>query len=160
MAVVSPITPEPITSASIAPTLASGAVRLLAAAALAAALLAAACGSPSPDLFAVDRSGTIPGARLRLVINDAGTVRCDDRRAVELSGGELLDARDLQRDLEAPAARALRLAPGRGSVLRYRVRTPDGTVSFADDSAGKPAVLDRLAFYVRRMAQERCGRAR
>ena len=45
-------------------TLASGAVRLLAVAALAAALLAAACGSPSPDLFAVDRSGTIPGARL------------------------------------------------------------------------------------------------
>jgi len=141
-------------------TLASGAVRLLAVAALAAALLAAACGSPSPDLFAVDRSGTIPRARLRLIVNDAGTVRCDDRRAVELSGGELLGARDLQRDLEAPAARALRLAPGRGSVLRYRVRTPDGTVSFADDSAGKPAVLDRLAFYVRRVAQGRCGRAR
>jgi len=135
-------------------------VRPLAAAALAAGLLAAACGSPAPDLFAVQRSGSIPGAQLRLVVNDAGTVRCDDRRAVGLSGGELLDARALQRDLKTPAARGLRLAPGRGSVLRYRVRTPDGTVSFADDSAGKPAVLDRLAFYVRRVAQERCGRAR
>ena len=135
-------------------------MRLLAAAALAAAVLFAACGSPSPDLFAVDRAGSIPGARLRLVVNDAGTVRCDDRPAVKLSGGELLDARDLQRDLEAPAARELRLAPGRGSVLRYRVRTPDGAVSFADDSAAKPAVLDRLAFYVRRVARERCGRSR
>jgi hypothetical protein len=125
-----------------------------------AALLAAGCGAPSPDLFAVDRAGGIPGARLRLVVNDAGTVRCDERPAVKLSERELLDARDLQRDLEAPAARDLRLAPGPGSVLRYRVSTPDGTVRFADDSRGKPAVLDRLAFYVRRLAQQRCGRPR
>ncbi|HEY3018547.1 MAG TPA: hypothetical protein VGJ32_00050 [Solirubrobacteraceae bacterium] len=136
-------------------------MRPLAPAALAAAaLLAAGCGSPSADLFAVERAGSIPGARLRLVVNDAGTVRCDDRPAVKLTEAELLDARDLQRDLEDPAGRDLRLAPGPGSVLRYRVRTPDGTVSFADDSRGKPAVLDRLAFYVRRLARQRCGRPR
>src|SRR2546423_7752260 len=116
----------------------------------------AACGAQSSDLFAVDRAGSIPGARLRLVVNDGGTVRCDGRRPVAMSDRELLDARNLQRDLRPPAAEALRLPARPGSVLRYRVRTPDGAVAFADDSPAKPAVLDRLAFFVRRVAQARC----
>src|SRR4051812_14099110 len=121
-----------------------------------AALSLLGCGARSPDLFAVDRAGSIPGARLRLVVNDGGTVRCDDRAAVLITERELLDARELQRDLEIPAARALRLPARHGSVLRYRVRTPDGTVAFADDSRAKPAVFDRLVFFVRRLAQARC----
>src|SRR3954454_16752282 len=95
-----------------------------------AALSLLGCGAKSPDLFAVDRAGSIPGARLRVVVNDGGTVRCDNRKAVPITERELLDARDLQHDLEAPAAEALRLAAGRASILRYRVRTPDGTVTF------------------------------
>src|SRR5213082_2464007 len=108
----------------------------------------AGCGTQSPDLFAVQRAGTIPGARLRLVVNDGGTVRCDGGRAVDLTDQQLLDARQIQRDLKSPAKRALRLPPQPGSVLRYRVTTPDGAVSFADDSRGRPAVLNRLAFFV------------
>ena len=120
----------------------------------------AGCGGQSSDLFAVDRAGSIPGARLRLVVSDGGTVRCDGGRPVAISDSELLDARNLQRDLEAPAARALRLPARPGSVLRYRVRTPDGTVAFADDSPAKPAVLNRLAFFVREISRARCRRRR
>jgi hypothetical protein len=120
----------------------------------------AGCGAQSSDLFAVERAGSIPGARLSLVVNDGGTVRCDGRRPVAMSDSELLDARNLQRDLETPAGKALRLPARSGSILRYRVRTPDGTVAFADDSPAKPAVLNRLAFFVREIAQARCGRSR
>jgi hypothetical protein len=120
----------------------------------------AACGTQSADLFAVDRAGSIPGARLSLVVSDGGTVRCDGRAPVDISDRELLDARDLQRDLETPAKDALRLPAGRGSVLQYRVRTPDGSVAFADDSPRKPAALDRLMLFVRQIAQARCGRSR
>ena len=120
----------------------------------------AGCGARSSDLFAVDRAGSIPGARLSLVVSDGGTVRCDGGRPVVISDSELLDARNLQRDLEAPAARALRLPARPGSVLRYRVRTPDGTVAFADDSPAKPAVLNRLAFFVREISRARCRRRR
>ena len=95
-----------------------------------------------------------------MVVSDGGTVSCDGGKSIEITGKELLDARDIERDLEKPAQSALRLAPQAGSVLRYRVHTSEGTLSFADDSRGKPPVLDRLAFYVRRVAQERCGRAR
>ena len=133
-------------------------LRTLTAAVLTAGL--AGCGTTSPDLFAVDRAGSIPGARLRMVVNDGGTARCDGRRAVALTDKELLDARELQRDLESPAKQALRLRAQPGSVLRYRVTTPDGTIAFADDSRGRPAVLDRLALFVRQVAIGRCRLAR
>src|SRR4051812_36804609 len=123
-------------------------------------VLAAGCGSAPNDLFAVQRAGNVPGARLRVVVSDGGTVRCDDGKPIMLSDTELLDARELQRDLQVPAEHQLRLRPGRGSVMQYRVVSGDGTVDFGDDSPHKPPVLDRLAFYVHQIARRRCGRPR
>jgi hypothetical protein len=123
-------------------------------------LVVAGCGSPPNDLFAVQRVGNVPGARLRVVISDGGTVRCDNGKPIMLSDTELLDARQLQRDLQTPAEHRLRLRAGHGSVMQYRVISGDGTVDFADDSPHKPPVLDRLAFYVHQLAQRRCGRPR
>src|SRR2546423_9170380 len=86
----------------------------------------AGCGAQSSDLFAVDRAGSIPRARLSLVVSDGGTVRCDGGRPVAISDSEPLDARNLQRHLEAPAARAPRLPapprPGPGHRRRAPVR--------------------------------------
>src|SRR3954468_24407046 len=127
---------------------------------LSATILVAGCGTTPADLFAVARAGDVPGARLRVVISDGGTIRCDGGKAIELSDPELLDARQIQRDLQVPAEHRLRLKPGRGSVMRYRVISGDGTVDFADDSPHKPPVLDRLAFYVHQIARRRCGRRR
>ena len=126
------------------------------AAGLALALAAAGCGTPSHDLFAVERAGSIPGAKLRMIVSDGGTVTCDGGKAVSISSEELLEARELGHELEEPAQRGLRLAPAAGSVLRYTVRTGEGTVRFGDNSRAKPQVLDRLVFYVRRLAKERC----
>ncbi len=136
--------------------------RAIAVVVLAAGLAGAAagCGGESADLFAVDRAGEVPGARLRMVVNDGGTVRCNDAKAVRMPDELLLDARAIQRDLEEPAVEGLRLTPGPQSVLRYDVHTPDGQVRFADDSRGRPPVLDRLAYFVRRAAKEVCGLAR
>ncbi len=129
--------------------------------ALAAAL--AGCGNAgisSPDLFAVTRGGTIPGARLGLVVSDGGTVRCNGGPARMLASADLLDARALQRDLAPAARRGLRLAPGPRSLLRYRVRSGNGTVAWSDTSRGQPAVLFRLAAFTRRVAKGVCGLAR
>jgi hypothetical protein len=135
-------------------------MRRAAAAGLLLTLALAGCGTPSHDVFAVERAGTIPGAKLRMIVNDGGSVTCDGGKAIAISSDELLEARDIGRELEEPAQRGLRLAPAAGSVLRYTVRTGEGTVRFGDNSRGKPAVLDRLVFYVRRLAKERCGRPR
>ena len=134
--------------------------RAVAAALAAVALAGCAGGTPSADLFAVERAGSIPGARLRMIVSDGGTVQCDRAKPVSMTDPELLEGRDIQRDLVTPAEQHLRLAPGPGSVLRYTVRSGDGTVVFADNSRRKPPVLDRLVFFVRKLAKERCGLAR
>ena len=95
----------------------AAAPRLLVAVLTAGAL--AGCGGESADLFAVDRSGDVPGAQLRLVVNDGGTVRCDDDDERRLPDPLLLDAREIARDLVEPTEATLRLEPRPQSVLRY-----------------------------------------
>jgi hypothetical protein len=123
------------------------------------ALLVAGCagGTPSADLFAVDRSGRVPDGALRLIVSDGGGVTCNGRAGSRMTDQQLLDARDIARDLETPAKDGLRLRAAGQSILQYRVHTGDGTLSFADDSRGKPPVLNRLVLFVRRLAKQRCG---
>lgn len=126
--------------------------------ALALATLAG-CGSggiESADLFAVARAGSLPGACLGLVVNDGGTVRCNRGRERLLPSADLLEARELQRELAKPARRELRLAPGPGSLLRYRVRSGNGTVAWSDTSRRQPKVLYRLAAFTRDVAMRVC----
>lgn len=132
----------------------------LAPTALAALALLAGCGGESGDLFAVDRDGDVPGARLRVIVNDGGTVRCDDDAPRRLPEELLLDAREIARGLAEPADAGLRLEPRPQSVLRYEVHVPEGRVAFADSSDGRPPVLDELAHLMRRIAQDVCGRER
>ena len=132
--------------------------RVVAALVLAAA--AAGCGTPSADLFAVQRAGSVPGAKLDMVVSDGGTVRCNGRPAVDITDDELLDARELQRDLKDAAERHLEFASRPGSVMRYEVRTPDGSVRFADNSPGARGTLAKLVLFVRTVAKQRCRLAR
>jgi len=135
-----------------------------AAGALLAVTLAAGCGGPSPDLFAVERNGAIPGARLTLVIDDGGFVRCNRGERLQISSEQLIEAREITRALNGeedqqpgPARRGVELKPRPGSVLRYDVRTEGGSVAFADTSAGQPLEFFRVAKLTRELAKQVCG---
>jgi hypothetical protein len=125
--------------------------------AVSAALLLAGCGGIlAPDLFIVSRTGPGPGAHLTLLVNEEGAVHCNGVSAPKLSDSELVQARAIQEDLHDPAARHLSLPAARGSVISYYVREEAGTVRFAENSPGQPAVLRRLALFVLRTAQQVC----
>jgi hypothetical protein len=132
---------------------------------LVATLVLAGCagGTPSADLVVVSRSGSIPGAKLTLLVNDGGFVRCNGKPQQEITSKQLIDARAMLRDLEGgkdedgPITKDLKLAPRPGSTLRYSVRGEDGTVAFADNSAGQPQVFYELAQFTRTMAKDVCG---
>src|SRR4051794_30669016 len=98
-----------------------------------ALVLTAGCGSEAADLFLVTRIGAVPGAKLTLRVTDDGRASCNGRPLVDITSAQLITARVAQRDLKDPAEAHLRLAPGRGSVLTYRVRSEDGTVAWSDD---------------------------
>jgi len=137
-------------------------VRLaLALPALAACVLAAGCGGvTAPDLFLVRRSGSGPHARLTLLVDEEGGVTCNGRKAAsKLSDPQIIKAREIQEELEKPSSEHLSLAPRAGSVLSYYVRDEKGAVRFADNSAGQPKVLRKLALFVLAASQEVCGLA-
>jgi hypothetical protein len=125
------------------------------AAALALVLLAG-CGTASPDLFEVTRSGDDRAANLTLVVNDGGHVTCNGREH-ELDADRLLRARELERDLSEPAELGVELPPGPGANLSYRVRMEAGSVSFSDTSRGNPQAFNQLAAFTKDVAERVCG---
>jgi hypothetical protein len=119
-------------------------------------LLTSGCGTPSPDLFVVERTGTVPGARLSLLVSDQ-TTRCNDGPAEDLTSAQILEARDIRDELhliqegetkvpEAPPAQ----------IFRFAVTTERGTLRYPD-TAQRPEVLPRLSRFVRRVAIDTCG---
>jgi hypothetical protein len=121
-----------------------------------AALALGGCGSEAHDLFVVNRTGAIPDAQLSLRVTDDGRASCNDKPLVDITSGQLINARNAQRDLKDPAKAHRRFAPGPQPVLSYRVRTEDGVVSWSDDSPRQPPVLFDLAKLTRDVAKGRC----
>lgn len=129
--------------------------RLAALAGVAVAL--GGCGQPSPDLFAVQRSGEGRGSDVELVVSDGGTATCNGGDARALDGDQLLEARELSRELAEAAALGLELPPGEDPTLSYRARLEAGTVSFTDASRNRPPSFDRLVGFVADVAENVCG---
>ena len=125
-----------------------------------AALVAAGCGTPSADLFVVDRSGSLPDAKLTLRVGDGGTVRCDGGEEKPISSEDLLDARQLTEDLRPLLDQNVRLAPREGSLLRFRVTGEEGEVRFADNSRRLPKPFAQVIAFTRKIAMQVCGRDR
>lgn len=123
-------------------------------------MLVAGCGESIelPDLFVVQRSGGAPGARLTLIVNEGGAVRCGRDPARQLSDPQLVLARGIQEELQGPSAKHLALPSRPGSVFSYSVRDAEGTVSFSDNSADQPSVLRHLAYFVLEVSQKVCHR--
>jgi hypothetical protein len=134
----------------------------VAAGALVAAA-AAGCGGEAGDLLAVERSGSIPGARLDLRVTVDGRAACNRGALRQLPSDQVIAARRIERALAGeeddpgPAARDLRLRPGPRSILRYRARVEAGTVAFADTSRGQPAAFFEVAKLARDVARGTCG---
>ena len=128
-------------------------MRLVAVVAL---LALAGCGTASPDLFEVRRSGDDRNANLTLVVNDGGHVTCNGRE-YPLDADRLLTARELSRELAEPAELGLELPPGPRSNLSYRVRLEAGSVSFSDTSPGNPQAFLRVAAFTKDVAERICG---
>jgi hypothetical protein len=124
------------------------------------ALAIGGCGAASPDLFVLTRSGSLPGARLTLLVNDGGTVRCNGGAAKPLSAPLLLDARKITDTLMNDAAKDLVLPAPSGALLRYRYRAQAGTVTFSDVDAARRSELAPVVVFARSVAQQVCGLAR
>ncbi len=119
-------------------------------------LILTGCGTASPDLFEVRRSGPDRAANLTMVVNDGGTVACNGERH-DLNAQRLLRARELERALSEQAELGIELPPGPRADLSYRVRLEAGTVAFSDTSRGSPQSFYELAAFTKDVAERVCG---
>jgi hypothetical protein len=121
------------------------------------ALFVAGCGSPSADLFVVNRSGADRNANLTLLVSDDGTVTCNGGKRHEIPNEKLLDARKLTRALSPQAELHLVLPPRSGTVLSYKVRMEAGTLAFSDTSRPLPSEFAELEVFTKGIAEDVCG---
>lgn len=130
--------------------------RSAAAAAAAVAVALAACGTPSPDLFVVHRDGTVPGAKLDMLVSDT-TARCNAGEVRPLTSDQILEARDIAKELLKVQSGEVAVPPAPpAQFYRFSVRTEDGTLRYGDTTQ-RPQVLPRLTRFVRRVAIDVCG---
>lgn len=120
----------------------------------------AGCGGQAADLFLVERNGDVPGAKLALRVTDDGRASCNRGPLVDITSAQLIQAREIARDLTPLANRGVSLPAGSGSVLRYRVVLADGDVNFADTSPRQPPPFFRAAKLTRDVARGACRLAR
>jgi hypothetical protein len=122
---------------------------------LAAVAVLGGCGTPSPDLFVVERDGSVPGAELKLLVSDT-TVRCNGKSPVPLTSRQTIEARDITDDLRLVQSGAVEVpkAPA-AQIFSFAIRTEDGTLRFPD-TAQRPRILPRTARFIRRVAIDTC----
>ena len=120
--------------------------------ALLAALLAG-CGAPSADLFVAKRSGSVPGAKLEVLVSD-GTARCNRGKPRKISSQQVLEGRLIAEELRTVTQRDI--APEKPAIFAFEVRSQWGTEHFADRNAS-PTVLPRISRLVRDIAIGVCG---
>jgi hypothetical protein len=115
----------------------------------------AGCGTPSPDLFVVQRDGTVPGAKLHLLVSDT-TVRCNHGPPRPLTSAQTIEARDITDDLLLAQSGKVTvpIAPP-SQIFRYEILDEKGVLRFAD-TAQRPPILPRTARFVRRLAIDAC----
>ncbi|HEX5927699.1 MAG TPA: hypothetical protein VFY45_28040, partial [Baekduia sp.] len=95
---------------------------------VAAVVTSAGCSGALPaDLFLVQRTGSIPGARLTLRISDDGGAYCNGGERKEITSAQLITAREIRRELDGDkndeekkvglAAKHINLPPGAITTL-------------------------------------------
>ncbi|MGI8731661.1 MAG: hypothetical protein ACR2LK_17035 [Solirubrobacteraceae bacterium] len=121
-----------------------------------AALAIGACGTESPDLFVVERDGSVPGAKLTLLVSDT-SARCNGGPRLPLTSAQTIEARDITDDLLSVQSGEVEVpkAPP-AQIFSFEVTDEAGTLRFAD-TAKRPPVLPRTARFVRRIAIDTCN---
>jgi hypothetical protein len=97
----------------------------------------AACGFDvqAPDDFLMTRTGQ--GLKVTLLVNDAGTIRCDGGRPRPITSSMLISARALVTNLQTDAQHHLNIPQATDSVYRFTMRMQLGTISFPDTAAAR-----------------------
>jgi hypothetical protein len=126
------------------------------AAAAAGAVALSACGGEAGDLLALEVSGGLQEAPLRLTVSEDGRGTCDGGELRPISGDLLIDARDVERDLEPLAEDGASFGSDDRRRRDYVARTRAGIVRWVEGGEDLPEVLPRAALLAQALQDELC----
>jgi hypothetical protein len=122
-----------------------------------AALALVACGGEAGDLLALEISGGFQPEAVRLTVTEDGRGTCDGGELRPIPGERLIEARDLERDLEGLARDGASFgAPSAADARSYVARTREGTVRWVEGAPDLPEVLPRAALLAQQLEEELC----
>lgn len=114
------------------------------------------CGGSPGDLLAIDATGGAAKREQRIVIASNGRASCNGGPTRDIGSQALIDAREIERDLEKPAKQAAGYGTGRRQSTSYVARTKDGTVRWQEGSPGLPPVLPRAQLFALQQGRALC----
>jgi hypothetical protein len=128
--------------------------RFAAAAASALALVAAGCGGSAGDLIVIQVTGGPARVNERIRVTDDGRGSCGGSLR-QLTSQDLLDAREMKRQLKPLAKRGASFPAPRPDARRYVAQSVDGTVTWSEGATG-PAALGRATLLTLRFERKLC----
>jgi hypothetical protein len=131
--------------------------RVAVVSALCAGLALAGCGLnvQSPDLFLLTRTGQ--GQTLTLLVNDAGTIRCNGGRSRHLADRFLLQARDIAENLDSDVQNNVHFSTRLARTFTFKVKLQDGTITFPDTAAPGHHEVSDAELFTLQAARQACG---
>ena len=116
----------------------------------------AACGGGAGELLVITTSGGgEPGQRLVVTGNGRGT--CDGSAERALPSDHVLDAREVERELEDAARDRASFTNGPRGARRYTASTKDGIVTWVEGARGAPPAVGRAILLRQQLKRELCG---
>jgi hypothetical protein len=126
---------------------------VIAAGVIAGGLLAG-CGGEAGDLIALEGTGgSKPGHRV--VVTGDGRGSCDGGDLSSIPSDRLIDAREVERELEELADESATFPEQRGR-RRYTARTDEGIVRWSEGARELPRVLPEASLLALQLERELC----
>ena len=116
------------------------------------ALAAAGCGNPGGDLIALEERGA---HFTRVVVTDDGRGSCNGGELQRLESDRLLEAREVERDLQKLADDRTNF-PGPGGGRHFRAQMRGTTVTWTERSQSEP-VLPKATLLTLKLKRELCA---
>ena len=127
---------------------------LLLGAAIPAAL--AGCGGESGDLVAFEIGAAAGQPAKRIVVTEDGRGRCGGKPLEQIASGELIDAREVERETRDLAEAARRYGTPRGDRRAYVVRSKEGSVGWVEGTPRLPEILPKAQLLALRLDRALC----
>jgi hypothetical protein len=117
--------------------------------------LLAGCGGEAGDLIALESTGgQKPGHRI--VVTGDGRGSCDGDGLSSIPSERLIEAREVERELEELADESATFPEQRGR-RRYTARTNDGVVRWSEGARELPRALPEASLLALRLERDLCG---